>query len=203
LLQQGGICRPVFSEEIRMKYLVLVFALLSGAAFADNTALSGSAAQSAALSGSYSGAQQGNQQAITINGAPIPTDQTVRHEGTSTVKTVATVYAPPIGVTAPCLMGISGGVTVVGVGASLGASVEDKECTMRETARLLHAMGQPVAAAKVMCNNAMAAQALGEATCLKPVYASTAPVQPTSICQTAQTNDDRILAERNHCLRWW
>ena len=187
------------------KYLFSLLMLASVSAFADvsagATAVSGAASQS----GASSAALQGNQQAITLNSAPAPasTSQQVKYDGDYTLRTVATVYAPPVGVTAPCLMGYSGGVTVVGFGGSFGGSVEDVKCTRRETARLLHAMGKAEAGIKVMCNEPEAAVALGAAICPQPVV--TLPEkekQATATPITVAKNDspscysDEIVASR-------
>lgn len=130
-----------------------------------------------AISGAFAGADNaGNSQNITFTSPPY----TETHvSGTQTLKTVPQVYAPSIGVSAPCQTALSGGVSVVGFGVSAGGSVEDKGCTMRETSRLLHGIGQPAAAARVMCNDEMAAKALGSAICAgmtAPVAGEVAPV---------------------------
>ncbi len=75
------------------------------------------------------------------------------------------VSAPSVYTSAPCFVGISGGVSVAGFGASGGSGIEDKNCTLRETARLLHGIGQKTAAVKVMCNDPLAAEALGPMKC--------------------------------------
>ena len=75
------------------------------------------------------------------------------------------VSAPSVYTSAPCFVGVSGGVSVAGFGASGGSGIEDKNCTLRETARLLHGIGQKTAAVKVMCNDPLAAEALGPTKC--------------------------------------
>lgn len=133
---------------------------LTGAALADvtNTAASGSSSYSS--SGSLSNASQGNVQQTIFNNPA-----TMNYSGGYDVKTTPTVYAPPIGVSAPCHIALSGSVSVVGFGAGLGGSVLDPGCDLRETARLLYGIGKTDAAAKVMCANPTAAAALGEAIC--------------------------------------
>jgi hypothetical protein len=96
---------------------------------------------------------QGNAQNIIFNSS-VPPSQTqnvnysgsIEHSGTSTLKTVPMVYAPPMGVTAPCRIALSGGLSVVGVGVSGGGSVEDLKCNWRENARISQSSGDPQAA---------------------------------------------------------
>lgn len=118
----------------------------------------GNTANSGSYAGSVSGsaANQGNAQNINFN-----TDGS----GSLRIRTTPDVFAPAIGVSAPCQTALSGGVSVMGFGGSLGGSKEDTGCTMRETARVLSEMGQTAAGLRVMCNNPMAAKALGEAIC--------------------------------------
>ena len=130
--------------------------------FADSNAVNFNANDASSLS--KSGAM-GN---ITSFNYSNPDKTKVEYSGTQTLRTAPQVYAPPIGVTAPCYVALSGGLSVVGFGIAAGGSIEDEGCTMRETARLLFGIGQPLAAAKVMCNNPLAAEALGE-VCAKPV----------------------------------
>lgn len=198
--------------------LALAFGMATPAHAQTAGALSGSASYSAsgAASVATQGNGNGNAQNITFNSAE-PTPYVETHQsGTTTLKTVPMVYAPPVGVTAPCYTALSAGVAVVGFGLTAGGSVEDPECTLRETARLLHGIGAQEAAVRVMCNNALAAAALGAATC--PPVASRRPADSSSagylqstsavashtpICDQARRFDDRILAVRNSCPRWW
>lgn len=83
----------------------------------------------------------------------------------STLVTAPQIYAPPIGVTAPCYVALSAAVSVVGFGVGAGSSIEDPNCTRRENARVLHGIGQSAAAARIMCNDREAAAALGPAIC--------------------------------------
>lgn len=145
-----------------------VLAMFCLPAFADATALAGSLSGATALSGSLSEAQQRNVQNITVNGAPIPTYQQIDHTGTSTVKSAPQVYAPPMGVTAPCRVAMSAGVSVIGVGVAGGGSVADDPCNLRELSRLYHGVGATDkavavadAALRLECQNENVAKALG------------------------------------------
>lgn len=84
----------------------------------------------------------------------------VRYSGS--YKTVPNVYAPPVGVTAPCIVGWSAGISVIGVGVSAGNGVEDKECTNRENARMLHAFGEVKGAVSLLCQNKNVYKAMHE-----------------------------------------
>ena len=102
----------------------------------------------------------------------------------------------------------SAGVAVIGIGVSSGGSVEDDPCNLRETARLLDGIGQRDAAARVMCNDRRAAEALGESICpsIGDRERSTSPLQSQAttgrgqpICDQAARFDDPVLAARNGC----
>ena len=84
---------------------------------------------------------------------------------TTTLRTVQNAYAPTVGATAPCRIAVSAGIAVIGIGVSGGGSVEDDPCNLRETARLLDGIGQREAAARVMCGDPRAADALGAGIC--------------------------------------
>jgi hypothetical protein len=187
------------SQEIQMKKTLLMLALVaSGYAVADQNAVSGSISGAASQSGAASVSSPSNQQNINFN-SPARARTTV--DGTTDIRTVATVYAPPIGVTAPCYVGYSGGVTVVGFGASLGGGVEDVGCTLRETSRLLYGIGQTDAAARVMCANADAAKAMGPAICpevavVQPLPAR-AEVAPKKMAAATCYADSIVAARMN------
>ncbi|WP_198379005.1 hypothetical protein, partial [Neoroseomonas rubea] len=73
--------------------------------------------------------------------------------GTTTLRTAPDVSAPAIWSNNPCIISASGSVSVVGFGASIGAGVEDPDCTRRANAQLLAVLGQPDAAREVLCAN--------------------------------------------------
>lgn len=194
-----------------MKYLLIVLAFFATSAFADSNAaaLAGSAAQSASLSGSASIASQGNAQNITINGAAIPTvtshtaNTNYRQEnvGTSTVRTVPQVYAPPMGVTAPCRVALSGGISVIGVGVAAGGSVPDAPCNLRELSRTYQALGN-VAKAGAVADGALALECLDEtvAKALGPLCPAQVQPLPTPAPQAAAPAPVAQVAE-NKCTK--
>lgn len=183
--------------------LILIAALIAAPAFADTSALAGSISGAAAQSGSISSsnpvtsagaaALQGNRQDITIN-STVPAYQQIDHTGTSTVKTAPQVYAPPMGVTAPCRVALSAGVSVIGVGVAAGGSVADAPCNLRELSRLYHGVGAVDKAVKVAdgalaleCLDETTAKALGNLCPAKPgvqplptPVAAAAPVTPVA-----------------------
>jgi Tfp pilus assembly protein FimT len=101
----------------------------------------------------------------------------VRYSGS--YKTVPNVYAPPVGVTAPCIVGWSAGISVIGVGVSAGNGVEDKECTNRENARMLHAFGEVKGAVSLLCQNKNVLKAMSERCALAMANELPTP-QPTA-----------------------
>lgn len=94
------------------------------------------------------GTSQGNS--VVYNA---PGDQRITTQGTTTVRSAPDVAAPAIWSNNPCIISASGSVSVVGFGASLGAGIEDKDCTRRALAQLLSAMGYGPAAREVLCAN--------------------------------------------------
>ena len=151
------------------------------------TAISGS--YSGALADAYARAQQQqaqlqaqqmkNTQALTVGGQSLsvggqslsvggqtttytsPGEVRSIQDGTATLRTVPSVSAPAALPTAPCRIPQSAGIAVIGFGGTVGTSVEDEKCTMRENARLLHHLGATEAALLLMCFDNQVSQVLG------------------------------------------
>lgn len=85
--------------------------------------------------------------------------------GTTTIRNTPDPYAPTINATVPCLVPLTVGGVGPGVGISFGSGSLDEGCELRETARLLNGLGQRLSAARLMCNNPLAAKALGAGIC--------------------------------------
>lgn len=177
----------------------LAFACIGTASAQSAGAIAGSASQAGSISGAASTATQGNAQNINFNSPAnvvqeITTNGRITHEntGTSTVKTAPQVYAPPMGVTAPCRVAMSAGVSVVGVGVAGGGSVADDPCNLRELSRLYHGVGAQDkaiavadAALRLECQNPNVAGALGNlcpptAAQLPASAPASAPVAPAA-----------------------
>jgi len=137
----------------------------------ESTSTSGAIAGSRSASGSASNQGQAQDasntntvspsQVVNNNGSPIPssTTQQVNYSGTTTQRSAPAVVGTVMNPTTPCTSVITGGGSVIGFGIQLGASLEDKECTRREFARVLMAMGQMDAGMSVLCGNEMVAKA--------------------------------------------
>ena len=138
-----------------MKFLALLLIVASFGAWGQSVNSTSNSGSNAA-----STANQGNAQDITFNSIPGP--------AVTTVRAAPAVTLPAIGMTATCMIGASGGASGLGFGVAIGGGIEDKECTLRETARLLYSIGQGDAAVRLLCNNSMAAKALGDALCAVP-----------------------------------
>lgn len=142
-----------------------------------NTAVSGSysgahadayaraQAQQAQMQAQRQSQNQGNSQAITVGGQTTtytsPAETRNIQDGTATLRTVPSVSAPAALPTAPCRISQSAGIAVIGFGGTVGTSIEDEKCTMRENARLLHHLGATEAALLLMCFDDQVAQVLG------------------------------------------
>lgn len=96
-------------------------------------------------------------------------------------------YAPESIPTAPCRIGKSGGGSSPYFGLALGGSGDDKECEKRVAAAAFADIGNPVAAARILCTlKAARAADLTLDDCLafakpEPVPAPPAPEMPTII----------------------
>jgi len=203
--------RPLF-YGILVGLCLAVLPIIASAEGAPQGLNAGAWAASAASAGASAGvsvktAQTAAQQVSVMVNPPAPAASGSGGKET-TVRTVPDAYAPTMNATAPCRISVSAGVAVIGIGVSGGGSVEDDPCNLRETARLLDGIGQREAAARVMCNDRRAAEALGESICpsIGDQERSTSPLQSQAttgrgqpICAQAARFDDPVLAARNGC----
>lgn len=95
--------------------------------------------ESVAESNASIGAQQSNQSVTIVN----PDDIRIRN--------VVSPDTPNSYPTSPCRIGVSAGLALVGGSLSGGGSVEDKECTLRETARSFKELGVPQMGLYLLC----------------------------------------------------
>jgi hypothetical protein len=91
--------------------------------------------------------------------------------------------APAIWSNNPCVVALSGGVAVAGFGASIGAGIEDRDCTRRANAQHLIAMGEGGAAREVLCENREVRAAFQRVG--RPCAADVPQVQSVSTVPTA------------------
>lgn len=108
------------------------------------------------------------------------THQYVEYGGTHKVKSSSQAYAPPVGVTAPCVIGTSIGVAGMGWGLSGGTGVTDQGCERRAAAALMHAWGHQDAAKEVLCVDPTIAAAYARAGMPCKAVAVTAAAVPVS-----------------------
>jgi len=105
----------------------------------------------------------GQQQSATVHGSSssssssvtfnTPAEQRIQYSGEYEVKGVPDAYAPQVYPTAPCMGSTSIGGSGVGFGFSAGTTWEDKDCTIRETARSFANMGMHDDAVAVLCSS--------------------------------------------------
>lgn len=85
-------------------------------------------------------------------------------------------YAPEAIPSAPCIKGYSGGASGPMFGAAIGGGKVDKGCDARETARQFALLGNPTAAAKILCSTDASKNAkLTLEDCLNIVAATAVP----------------------------
>ncbi|MBP0464756.1 hypothetical protein J5Y09_12620 [Roseomonas sp. PWR1] len=122
--------------------------------------------------------------------------------GTTTLRTAPDVAAPAIWSNNPCIISASGSVSVVGFGASIGAGIEDPDCTRRANAQLLAVLGQPDAAREVLCANREVREAFmrsgrpcaADAANFRPVRATVAPAAAVAIPAAAAPAPQPVAA---------
>lgn len=197
-----------------MKKILIAAAMTFAAsvAFAGTTAVSNTQSNAGA-----DASNAGNTQNITFNSPPT-TNNNVQSASNDTVnstaditsngrqevhysgsfKTVPNVYAPPVGVTAPCVVGVSGGVSVIGFGVSGGTGYEDKECTKRENARMLHAFGEQKGAISLLCQNKNVYNAMPDRCILAMSRESPVVTDIIVTEQPTRETDIRHTKKRNH-----
>lgn len=103
---------------------------------------SDSSSSSSAESASSSGASSDNN--VTFNNT---------RPKSTTVRNVASPDTPNVYPSAPCRIARSAGLSIAGGALSGGSSVEDVECTLRETARTFQSLGVPEMGLYLMCQN--------------------------------------------------
>lgn len=133
------------------------------------------------------------------------THQYVEYGGTHKVKNSSQAYAPPVGVTAPCIIGTSVGVAGMGWGVSGGTGIADAGCERRAAAALMHAWGHQDAAKEVLCVDPTIAAAYARAGIpCKAVSLTAAAVpvstrtgaSPTTVENYQQCYADPLVAKR-------
>lgn len=166
-----------------MKKTILSVAILAAGIFAvasvnagvsanaGSASLSGSQSQSGAASYSNTGAATaGNAQSVNILGP-----EGLKYSGSYDVRNVPDVTTIIPGMTAPCMISVGVSGSGVGFGFGVGGGIEDKECTRRETARSLVALGKTDAAVRLFCGNPDVAKLLEECNVPAPAPLPTGP----------------------------
>lgn len=99
-------------------------------------------ASSSSTSTSTSSSESSSNNSVTI---------TENNPKSLKVRNVASPDTPNPYPTAPCRVGVSGGLSLAGGAFSGGGSVEDEECTLRETARSFKDLGVPEMGLYLLC----------------------------------------------------
>jgi len=162
-----------------------------------NIAQGGSARQGQAQGQVQGIANSGN--ATINNNVPANTTNEIRYSGSYTVHNTPDVYAPPIaGGANPCVVGVSAGGAVAGFGISFGLTRNDDGCERRNTAALLHNMGEREVAQEVLCETESVRQArlragrpcyidrVAQAAAARPVVVTQASLDPVIVTQSQQ-----------------
>jgi hypothetical protein len=102
------------------------------------------------------------QTGITTSGATSAVNITNPSNITSRLVTPPTVVAPGLAAAGieTCLGSASGGLSLMGTGVTFGGTVSDPGCSIRLTARQLHAFGYHQAALSLLCQDPRVAEAM-------------------------------------------
>jgi hypothetical protein len=102
------------------------------------------------------------QTGITTSGATSAVNITNPANITSRLITPPTVVAPGLAAAGieTCLGSASGGLSLMGTGVTFGGTVSDPGCSIRLTARQLHAFGYHQAALSLLCQDPRVAEAM-------------------------------------------
>lgn len=87
----------------------------------------------------------------TVEGASQNASVSVSNPDAIRIRNVVSPDTPNSYPTSPCRIGVSAGLSLVGGAVSTGGSVEDKECTLRETARAFKELGVPQMGLYILC----------------------------------------------------
>lgn len=149
-------------------------------AASSSTAIAGANASAAQQQGQQQGQGQlqGQGQSQGYSGS-----QEIRIESTRQSPAVIAPALTSAG-TGVCLGSISGGVSVMGAGASLGMTKVDKGCERRSGAALLYQMGYRDAALKLLMNDDEIREAMGVSVPAKPAAAEVVTPSTTTIQST-------------------
>ena len=108
--------------------------------------------------------------------------------------------------TIPCATARNAGASSPVVGLAFGFSTDDKECDLREDARLFYAFGQPELAVRLLCKDARkfglkhcayaAPVARGPVEARPPVADTTAPVDPKYVTQAELQRVIKIMGAK-------
>ena len=148
----------------------------------------GGSAYSSAKQGQHQ--SQGNSQSMTYNES-----EKVDYSGEYTIKTTPTIVAPDFGTANPCTVGISGGVSAIGGGITLGGHLLDEGCDRRANAARLAELGLVAAAQELMCDD----EAVKAARKRAGMPCGAVAAQPAG--NPAQEKDYESLGERGEVLK--
>lgn len=115
-----------------------------GDSHSESDSYADSSSSSSSESASSSGASSDN--AVTINNT---------RPKSTTVRNVASPDTPNVYPSAPCRIARSAGLSLAGGAISGGSSIEDPECTLRETARTFQYLGVPEIGLHLLCTNSV------------------------------------------------
>ena len=112
----------------------------------DATADSNSDSSSSSDASSSSGADASSDNNVAV---------TYTRPSSTTVRNVVGPDTPNVYPSAPCRIARSGGFSLAGGAISGGSSVEDPECTLRETSRVFQYLGVPEVGLHLMCTQSL------------------------------------------------
>ena len=109
---------------------------------------------SESVSESYSGSDAVADSASSANNS-VATSVNFANPKSTTVRNVVGPDTPNVYPSAPCRIARSAGLSIAGGALSGGSSIEDPECTLRETARVFQYLGVPEIGLVLLCQNSV------------------------------------------------
>lgn len=174
------------------------------------------AVTSTAFAGSNAASESTSTNATTVNAIAM-TGGGSGNGGTTRIENTPDAYAPSLPGGNPCIVGMSAGVSMPGIGIAGGGGYQDKECELRQQTALLANMGLGDAAIVLMCQNNPnlykalvatghcrgAAPAQAPAT-QRAVSSRNVPATPSGVCEIKAGTTRTVVtnwADKRACAR--
>ena len=128
-----------------MKQLIIIFLLLTTAAYAGSTQSN--------VRGSNTAIEGGYESSTTYQSGSSSSSTTSNTSNSNIKSSPPTASAPGMNSTANCALALSGGIQTFGIGVSGGKSYRDETCELINLSKILSQLNMKVAAIAVLCTD--------------------------------------------------